>query len=356
MSDNEEVQLLPPPLLTDWDDDERFEPDAAAQNGTLVEEPGDELVAEMAREEAREEERRNAAAGLKPKKEKKPARPKAVDKDGNPVAAKKRARRANFTPGPGASKIQKMLAKHKRTAMRDAERIIESAVHDNESEDVRKVRVEAQHAQQMAIAAARELRALTASATKTKEALKIHADLSVKLRRLKAMTTSTSSTSTATTSENKSTPYEAMSEMILDDCIEAISGQAATITLLHDRVNKLVRLYSENTAKCEATTRRFFDASVQFSSAIPIANRPTPASDANAIAHAPQEAPRNNGEAMFSLRTGNGFMELTTRAAPQITRGTPGAHYIWHSIARRKGSVQQLSQSNAITRTHTGQA
>jgi hypothetical protein len=159
--------------------------------------------------------------------------------------------------------------------------------------------------------------------------------------------------------QNKSsTAYEAMSEMILGDCIEAIAQQAATITLLHERVNKLVRLYSENTAKCEATTRRFFDASVQFASSIPIANgrlHVAATADSQTEPQPPETDAAERSDSLFSLRTGNGFMQLTTRAAPQVTHGTPGAHYMWHSIARRKGSVQQMSQSNTITRVHNVQ-
>ena len=348
---DDEPAFLQVPLLTEWDDNEAFEP--GAQNETRIEEPDerDELVEEMRREEARDEARRNAAAGVK-EKPKKAARAKKPTS----APAKRRGKRGGGAAG-APSKVQKMRAKHMRNAMRDAERIVESAVHDNETEDIRNVRVEAQHAQQQAIAAMRELRMLTESATKTKEALKIHSDMSAKYRRLKQMNGDHNKSSSSSTAA-----YEAMSEMILSDCIEVFTQQAATITLLHERINKLVRLYSENTAKCEATTRRFFDASVQFATSIPIANGRLHAAVAisdsqNAQTEPPPEAEEaaERSDSLFSLRTRNGFMQLTTRSAPQITRGTPGAHYMWHSIARRKGSVQQMSQSNTITRVHNVQ-
>jgi hypothetical protein len=276
--------------------------------------------------------------------------------------AKSRARKPN-----NQSKVAKMRSKHMRSTIRDAERIIAEVTKNNEGEDIRKVRIEAQHAQQQATASLRELRALLSGTTKSKEALKQHSDLTAKLRRFVSMQEDDTVSTAA---------LEAMHDVILSDCIEVITSQATAITTLHDRVNKLVRLYSENTAKCEATSRRVFDTSVEFASSVPApsvresSSQPklsngtesvVDASAASASASVQQHSAvvertqQDPNDPMFMMRTGNGFIDVVTRAAPQIVRGKPGTHYISFSVARRKGSAQQIAQSETVRSAHNVQ-
>jgi len=331
-------------IVEEPDDDEdnaNFESRAEAANAA-----NEALVCEMQREDERDEARRDASvAGKKP----------APKRRTQSAPARKRAPSRARAPS-GQSKIEKMRAKHMRSTVRDAEKIIAETMRDNETDDVRKVRIEAQHAQQHAMAALRELRQLMSSSTKTKEALRQHNELTTKLRRFLQMRDDGTSSAAA---------VDSMHDIILVDCIEAITAQANTITTIHDRVNKLVRLYSENTAKCEATSRRAFDTSTQYTPSMPtmqykkndtlikngkihdeeaqqnamITEAPTPAA---------ASAPINPNDPIFSVRTGNGYYDLTTRPAPQIIRGKPGTHYIAFSVARRKGSAQQLAQNETV--------
>lgn len=365
---------LPVASITDADDgDDADYNDPPLVFACVVEEPSDNnyesnehaaqsshdaLVEEMKRDEQREEEKRAAANGVKL-----PSTAKAAPKRQRAPSTKPRKRAAK-APSAGLTKAKKLYAKQMRAVTRDADKIIEATMNDNESEDVRKIRVESQHAYQRALSEMRELKQLLDAGTRTKEAVKLHSEMVAKLRRLNQLQKET--TSTSTTSKTTAAA-DAMQDMILGDCIEILADQSSAISKLHERVNKLVELYCKMTAKCEAATRRAFDSNSHYSQraapAMPqLKTDPEQAKIQNGVAngvvpHQPQQTPPPTGNtaSMFSIRTGNGFYDLTTPDAPQIVRGRPGATYIPFSVARRKGSAQQLAQSDSIARAHAVQ-
>lgn len=304
-----------------------------------------ELLAQMQKAEKRDEERQNAT--LKGKR-------KAPNKVGGVAKAprKKRAapteqRRRRTTVPKTATKIEKMRMKHMNEAMRDPQRIIDETMRDNAPPDVARVRMESVRLQQQAIAALRELEQLTKGSERCREAVKQHADLRAQMKRAKQLAKE----------EERSTASEAMNEMVLEKCVEALVSQASTISTLHSRMDKLVRLYSDNTAKCEAATRRSYQSSMSTNSLIE-SRRDLPLLapvDPDAASVVESSAPAQNTDQLFSLQISNGVMDLTTRSAPQHIIGRPGSAYINFSMARRNGGAQQLSQSSVVRRLHNVQ-
>jgi len=347
----------------DDDDDDGFYYEQTLPSACVVEEPfdnfdaneHDELLAQIARDEKHDEEKRAAANGLKSTA---PTIAPAATKRQRSQSAKPRKRAAKETSA-GMTKAKKMYAKQLRAVTRDADKIIETVMSGNESEDVRKLRVESQHAHQRALAEMRELKKLLEAGTRTKEAVKLYAELTAKIRKLNQLQKENNTKTT--------TAADAMNDMILGDCVEIIADQSTTISKLHERVNKLVELYCKMTAKCEAATRRSFDSSSQFTQRSAPATTSTStglllsaAPDTNnQMIAAPQSSSSTssttNTSSLFSVRTGNGYYDLTTPSAPQVVRGRPGATYIPFSVARRKGSAQQLAQSDSIARAHNVQ-
>lgn len=337
---------LSTPCVVEEPDDAAYESAVAAQEAAH-----DALIAEMKRDEEKEEAKRTT-----------PRISKAAPKRRSAQSAAPR-KRANSAASSDTSKIGKMRAKQMKNVMRDAEKIIKATVVENESEDVRKVRTEALHAQQQAMAAARELQQLCASVDRTKEAMKYHSEMTAKLRKMHQLQTS---------SEASVSAINGMHDMILETCIDAQTDLTSSVTKLHERVNKLVHLYSNIAAKCEAVTRRHFESgATPFAggSGVPqarnaelavldkdhaVATEAT-ASSSTTVATSDQTTPTNGTSSLFSLRTANGFYSLATRPAPQIVRGRPGSHYVAFSVARRKGSAQQLAQSDTILRAQNVQ-
>lgn len=242
-------------------------------------------------------------------------------------------RRRRTTVPKTATKIEKMRMKHLNEAMRDPQRIIDATMRNNETADVVKIRTETMHLQQQATAALRELDQLTKQSDRSRDAVKQHADLRAQAKRAKQMA-----------SEGESTvAVDAMQELVLDKCVDALVAQASTISKLHGRMGTLVRLFAENTAKCEAAARRSQQLAYAPNSYMIDARRDAESTETAVVA---------GNDNLFSLQISNGTMDLTTRPAPHHIVGRPGSSYINFSVARKNGSAQQLSQSSVVRRMH----
>ena len=282
--------------------------------------------------------------------------------------ATKRAR-GGARGGSTSDKLNRLLAKHRQATAREASSVLRSALEMNTDATLPEARAEASVSRQHCVNLLARLAQYEALSGNASSAFTEHARLATRI--------------------NKAANNMAAADAALfEQCALALTTQSRQIALLRTQVDNLLRGFTDNIAKCDATARfsvaRFVGDSMsssatsagggagdrrQFieaaaaglrveepsqSASASTASTSTAlvvqqgGSNSSSSTGATNDGASGGGGGGLHLRVGPfgaSTYSVSTREGVQTVRGAPGASYVMLSLARERGGVQMQAQN-----------
>jgi hypothetical protein len=263
----------------------------------------------------------------------KPRKPRApkVAADGT---KKPPARRAPAKPATASVKLEKLLAKERAAAAREALKVLEMSRDLNSDTNLTEAREEAQMYREQCRVSLKRLGELTKAGNAAATSMRDYVRLAARIKKATAK------------------PDDKEEATLLQDCSVAITTLASEVAALRDQMSQLVTGFSDNIDKCDATAR-FSVQRVTGSLAaqeppqqqLALTNGNAAAADPTTVAKIGTSSAQGSGLRIAVGPTGEGSFSLSTRKGPQSINGMPGATYVNMSLAREHGGVQKHSQT-----------
>jgi len=250
-----------------------------------------------------------------------------------------------------SDKLNRLLAKQRQETARDASAVLREALEMNTDSTLPEARAEASVSRQHCVNLLARLANHEALSGNASSAFTEHARLVTRINKAAA--------------GNMSSSPEAA---LFEQCALALTAQSRQITLLRTHVDNLLRGFTDNIAKCDATARfavarflgdggggggdrrQFIEAAAAGlrieEPGVPPTNSSSSSSSSASLVVGTAQTNNNNGG--LHLRVGphgEQTYAVSTREGVQTVRGAPGASYVMLSLARERGGVQMQAQT-----------